>query len=129
MYQRAGTSSGGGSAQIKEGTFQTSASVDTIVNDVGFQPDYLYIESLDRVKAYYCAYIYTVDSPSDKIWRYFNKTEAPQSQWTGQTIQTTDTTRGTLLSIDSNGFTFSRVSGGTNYATAPECKYKAIKWS
>lgn len=120
---------GGGTTKVAQGEFQTSSSVNTVVNDIGFQPDYLYIESdVDKVGNYYSTYSYTSEVSSLKVWYDFSRAGVLSDKQI-QTLSTADNVRGTLLSVDSNGFTYSKVQGNANYATAPKCRYVAIKYT
>lgn len=122
---------GGGDSTTKvaQGEFQTSSSVATVISDIGFRPDYLYIESdVDKVGNYHSNYSYTSEVSSLKAWYDFTKAGVLSDKQI-QTLSTADNVRGTLLSVDSNGFTYSKVQGNANYPSAPKCRYVAIKYT
>lgn len=128
MLVKMNCSSGGSNCKIKEGTFQSNASVNTIVDDIGFLPDYLYIETLDTVKPYVVSNMWLPLYPQYKITMYRSRSaEYPIISY--PSIGTADTTRGTLLAVNADGFTWGPTAGNANYAAAPMFKYMAVKWS
>ena len=114
-----------GGANVVEGEFQSASGASVEVHDIGFKADYLWIGSQDTTKNYTTENMYVAEYPTQKFCtiKYlgnFNSCSCP-------TISTADTTRGTLLEITDDGFTWGPTNGNANYAAAPKFSYKAIK--
>ena len=124
-------SSGGGSTNMVEGYFQSSTTANTVVNDVGFKPDYLVICPNDGLtKAYYYEHFYDSDTPTKEMGIEKRTSDKSMTGNTMLDIPNTNYTYGGLISVDANGFTFSKVTGsGSNYPPAPHYYYCAVKKS
>lgn len=110
--------SGGGSGggDVYYGTFTANASTTTVIHDCGFEPSMIIVigTSTSAAVQYYVLWD-KAGSDTYQCQTFYYKPDGLQPAATRASLGEVDNLRGVIVSVDSTGFTFSRVTGNANF--------------